>query len=560
MAREKMGSPKGNRLLELLPDDAYQQLLPHLEPCLLKLGQVLHEEGKQQDYAYFPTTAIVALIYFTKNGDSNTVAMAGHDGLVGVALVLGGGSAPGQALVQTAGRAWRIRSDLLRKIMLSNASVMQQWLLYTQALMSQLAQLVVCHRHHLLEQQFCRWLLSCLDRLPSNRIEITQEMTASMLGVRRQGISEATARLEAEGVIARARGQLEIIDRMQLEHRVCECYLLVKQEQERLFSRFITAASSHGQPPGASTRRALRQPDPELLQEVLSIGNMGWSSGPPRAHPAQTYMDTNLCRLLGLPTEENASPPPPLTSLVHPQDLEPRQQALTLHWNGETPLYTSKFRMRHAQGHWIWIQENGKVTARNSDGHPLQMLCSYLDISAHVQAEQSFKAMARTDFLTGIASRMYFFESSEREFARSVRHSTPMALLALDLDHFKDINDLYGHSHGDRVLQSFVETVSTYLRSTDVFGRTGGEEFCVLLPDTDLQGAQILAKRIVKGVRQYPAMVGKQAVHYTVSVGVCERTVQHPHFEALMISADQQLYRAKALGRDRVETSNTASM
>jgi diguanylate cyclase (GGDEF)-like protein len=188
------------------------------------------------------------------------------------------------------------------------------------------------------------------------------------------------------------------------------------------------------------------------------------------------------------------------------------------------------------------------------------MLYTYVDISAHVEAEMTFRALARTDFLTGIASRMYFFESAEREFARSVRHKTPLTLLALDLDHFKNINDQHGHSHGDRVLQSFVETVGTYLRSTDVFGRTGGEEFCILLPDTDLAGAHTLAKRIVKGVRQYPAMVGKQALHYTVSVGVSERGPQHANFEALMVHADQQLYRAKALGRDRVEVANAAPM
>lgn len=547
-----LGSPQDNRLLGLLPEDAYQRLLPHLEPCKLKPGQVLCEAGKKQHFAYFPTTSIIALIYFTANGDSSTVTMAGNDGMLGLDIVLGGESSPGRAVVQNPGMSWRVPAQAMREEFLNNKTVLQQWLLYGQTMMSQLAQLVVCNRHHRLEQQFCRWLLSSQDRLPSGRIDITQEMTASILGVRRQGISEVAARLEADGIISRARGQIELIDRPQLERRVCECYMLVNQEQTRLFSRLLAPA------PRSQAADAASQPTPvpqevTLLQQVVSTSDLGWSVTTCKNRVFSTLADARLCQMLGFEPGTMPQSDKELESLVHPKDIAERQAAIRAHLHGETPWFELEYRLQHQDGKWIWVHCRGKVTQRDPQGQAMQMVTTYMDITTHMETELTYKAMARTDYLTGVASRMYFFESADRDFARSVRYKTPLSLLALDLDSFKNINDKFGHANGDQVLKSFVQTVRTFLRGTDVFGRTGGEEFCLLLPATDLDGAVSLASRILAAVRLDKVTLGSESVNYTVSIGISERSAHHANFEALMVAADHQLYRAKTRGRDRMK-------
>jgi len=229
-------SPSQNRLLAALPPTEFERLLPHLELVSLPLGETLFEPGGQLQHAYFPTTAIVSLHYVLESGASAESAGVGNEGMVGIALFMGGKTTPSSAVVQTAGHAYRLPARVLKQ-QFDCAGLMQQMLLrYTQALMMQISQTAVCNRHHSVEQQLSRWLLLTLDRAPSRELVMTQELVASMLGVRREGITEAAGNLQRAGVIRYRRGHIEVLERAGLEGRVCECYLAVKRELHRLLS------------------------------------------------------------------------------------------------------------------------------------------------------------------------------------------------------------------------------------------------------------------------------------------------------------------------------------
>jgi CRP-like cAMP-binding protein len=227
-------SPNQNHLLAALSAAEFEPLAAHLERVPLSLGEVLYEPGGQLQHAYFPTTAIVSLHYVMASGASAESAGVGNEGVVGIALFMGGNTTPSSAVVQTAGHAYRLeRSKLLQEF--NRAGSMQHLLLrYTQALITQMMQAAACNRHHSIEQQLCRWLLLTLDRLPSNELVMTQELVASMLGVRREGITEAAGKLQRAGLISYRRGHIEVLDRSGLEIHACECYAVVKKEISRL--------------------------------------------------------------------------------------------------------------------------------------------------------------------------------------------------------------------------------------------------------------------------------------------------------------------------------------
>jgi CRP-like cAMP-binding protein len=226
--------PTKNRLLGALPDEDYRRLQPHLEPAPLVLGWALYESGDRQAHVYFPTEGIVSLLYVMENGASAEIAVTGNEGLIGISLFMGGGSTPSRAIVQSAGHAYRLSADILKREFERGASLQHLLLRYTQALITQMAQTAVCNRHHTVEQQLCRWLLLSLDRLSSSEIHMTQELIANMLGVRREGVTEAAGRLQESGLIRYQRGQIVVLDRPGLEERVCECYAVVKRECDRL--------------------------------------------------------------------------------------------------------------------------------------------------------------------------------------------------------------------------------------------------------------------------------------------------------------------------------------
>ncbi len=223
-----------NHLLAALPADVYARLLPALERVPLRLGDALCESGQPAYHAYFPIDAIVSLLYVTVDGASAEIAVVGNEGVVGFALFMGGETTTSRAVVQSAGHAYRVEANLL-KAEFYRAGPMQRLLLrYTQALLTQMAQTAVCNRHHTVDQQLCRWLLLSLDRLPSNELVMTQDLIANMLGVRREGVTEAAGKLQQAGLINYRRGHITVVDRAGLEARVCECYAVVKNEFDRL--------------------------------------------------------------------------------------------------------------------------------------------------------------------------------------------------------------------------------------------------------------------------------------------------------------------------------------
>src|SRR4249919_2762931 len=222
--------PEMNGLLAVLPAAERERLRSHLEPVPMVLGEVVYESGSRQDYVYFPTDCIVSLLYVMKDGASAEIAVVGHEGLIGVALFMGGESTPSRAVVQSAGHAYRLPSKILKREFEESHPLQHLLLRYTQALITQMAQTAVCNRHHAIDQQLCRWLLLSLDRLSGNELVMTQELIANMLGVRREGVTEGALKLQADGLIRYSRGRITVLDRPGLEKRTCECYVVVKTE------------------------------------------------------------------------------------------------------------------------------------------------------------------------------------------------------------------------------------------------------------------------------------------------------------------------------------------
>ena len=226
--------PRQNQLLAALPDSDYERLLPDLELIPLPLGLALYESGRHQGYVYFPTNSIVSLLYVMEDGSSPEVAVVGNEGVVGIALFMGGDSTPGRAVVQSAGYGYRLRASVLQTEFSQGGELQHLLLRYAQALSTQTAQTAVCNRHHSVEQQLCRWLLLSLDRLPWNELTMTQELIARNLGVLRESVTEAAGKLQAAGLIHYRRGKITVLDRPKLEARVCECYAVVEKEFDRL--------------------------------------------------------------------------------------------------------------------------------------------------------------------------------------------------------------------------------------------------------------------------------------------------------------------------------------
>lgn len=233
-AAEKDSNMVKNHLLALLPQEDYQRILPHLEPVDLKLGKVIYQNAQHMEYLYFPTTSMVSLLYTMADGMTAEVGITGNEGVVGIALFLGGDTAPNQAVAQIGGSALRLGVKTVHEEFKRGEAFQQVLLRYTQALITQISQTAICNRLHPVEQRFCRWLLLCHDRVKSDKLEMTQELIATMLGGRRESVTVAAGRLQDSGLIHYARGHITILDRKGLEDTVCECYGVVKQEYERL--------------------------------------------------------------------------------------------------------------------------------------------------------------------------------------------------------------------------------------------------------------------------------------------------------------------------------------
>jgi CRP-like cAMP-binding protein len=236
MATDEPGTPapQQNHLLASLPPEVQGRLFPHLELVSLSLGQILYRSGEALHYVYFPTDSIVSLLYVMEDGAAAEISVVGNEGLIGVAVLMGGESTPNQAIVESAGFAYRLRRQLFKNEFDRGAEMQVLLLRYTQSMLTQMAQTAVCNRHHSIDQQLCRWLLLCLDRLPSNQLTMTQEFIATMLGVQRAGVTAAASKLQKLGVIEYRRGRITVLDRPKLEKLSCECYAVVKRETDRL--------------------------------------------------------------------------------------------------------------------------------------------------------------------------------------------------------------------------------------------------------------------------------------------------------------------------------------
>ena len=228
--------PKQNHLLAALPASEFERLGPHLRLVPVKLGEVLYESGGQLQHVYFPTDSIVSLLYVMQNGASAEIAVVGNEGILGISLFMGGETTPSRAVVQSEGHGYRLSAQRLKQEFNRAGPVMHLLLRYTQALITQMSQTAVCNRHHSVDQQLCRWLLLSLDRLPTDELKMTQELIANMLGVRREGVTEAAGKLRDAGIIEYSRGHIKVLDRPKLEQHVCECYAVVKKEFDRLLS------------------------------------------------------------------------------------------------------------------------------------------------------------------------------------------------------------------------------------------------------------------------------------------------------------------------------------
>ncbi|WP_420992444.1 Crp/Fnr family transcriptional regulator [Cupriavidus sp. 30B13] len=226
--------PKANHLLAVLPEADWLRIAPHLVLVELPLGHVVYESGDQLGSVYFPTSAIVSLLYVMEDGSSAEIAIVGNEGIVGIALFMGGETTPSRAIVQSAGHGYKLNAKLLKQEFARGGPVQRLLLRYTQALITQMAQTAVCNRHHSIEQQLCRWLLLSIDRLPTNELTMTQELISNMLGVRRSGVTEAALKLQNAGLIRYSHGHISVLDRPGLEKHACECYAVVKKEFDRL--------------------------------------------------------------------------------------------------------------------------------------------------------------------------------------------------------------------------------------------------------------------------------------------------------------------------------------
>lgn len=226
--------PRQNYLLGAIPIVEWDRFSPHFKHVTLALGDVLYESNSAQPFVYFPTDSIVSLLYVMENGSSAEIAIVGNEGLVGIALFMGGQTTPSRAVVQSAGSAFAVKAQIIREEFFRAGAVQQLFLRYTQALVTQMAQTAACNRHHVVDQQLCRWLLMSLDRLGSDEVSMTQELIANMLGVRREGVVDAAGKLQRAGIIQYSRGKIRVIDRHRLERAACECYEVVRKEFARL--------------------------------------------------------------------------------------------------------------------------------------------------------------------------------------------------------------------------------------------------------------------------------------------------------------------------------------
>lgn len=716
-------NPRQNRILSNLPGLDYNRLVDDLELVKLTLGQILYESGDVLAYIYFPTNCIVSLVSTTHNGSSAELAMTGNDGLVGFPLVLGGETTTHKVVVQSAGGAYRLRAEIVRWEFDQGASLQRLALRYTQALLTQIAQGVVCNRHHTVDQQLCRWLLLSLDQLPGNQLDMTQELIANMLGVRREAVTEAAGKLQAAGLIHYRRGHITVTDRPTLEQRVCECYEVVRSEYNRLFNLDPdtllrtrtrpnpvtlrrraearlkqTTADAPVTPLSPTTpwetqrllhelqvhtvelemhndelRHAYDEADSMRLEyaDIYDFAPVGYFSLDPLG--VITKMNLAGAILLGIKRSQcgrerfmvavkpelwtvfeqfiaevlegrskkscklvlsaNAQRPEAVVKIEAAPDESGHQcRLVVLDITAETQAIQDQQEREQFQRALldnfpfkVWLKDDqGRFLAVNApfaqsygwdsvavpvgltdfdilppqkaqiyrdadlavlvsgtkhsseehvvikgethwfetyrspiemDGHRIGTVGFARDITKRKLIENELRNLASTDPLTGLVNRRHFLVRLDEAYALMQREADhQVALLMLDLDHFKDVNDSYGHPAGDTALQFFGTLLRDELRKGETAGRVGGEEFAVLLPRGDLESAIVFAERIRQKIADTTLIIKQQKVSLTASIGVASMHISDASADRVLVRADQALYKAKASGRNRIES------
>jgi diguanylate cyclase (GGDEF)-like protein/PAS domain S-box-containing protein len=767
MSPTEIDNPRQNRILAALPTHEFARLLDDLEMVTLALDQVLYEPGDYLRHVHFPTTSIVSLVSTTESGASAELAIAGNDGLVGTPLILGGDNTNHRAVVQSAGKAYRLKAEIIRWELQQGGRLQQLALRYTQALMTQMAQSIVCNRHHTVDQQLCRWLLLSLDRLSGNQLDMTQELIANMLGVRREAVTEAAGKLQAADLIQYRRGHITVIDRPGLEARACECYKVVKRELDRLI--LVPPAPATAVPRTRPSPATLRQrAEARLQQTAVALLPAPPENAERLVHELQvhqvelemhneelrhayeeadafrtryadiydfapigyvtidargTILDLNLagaillgikrsqkgrerfaasvkpdylplfnrfvetaltaknkavCEIALLPTGQR---PETLVRIeaVHDEagqecrmvliDISSEKQAekaileralyqralldnfpfvvwlkdkesgflavntpfapnseelsaaaleenerryrsfigniplgiaiaqdgvlkyinpkaaelmddtpeecvgeafLSLFFEADRPIATEALRARLAgetlppecdvrviskQGRLIDCRMHLSIVAWEGR---IAAMAIFENLTERQMAEADLRRLAATDPLTELDNRRHFMDHMARALARMRRDVGQLtAVLLLDVDHFKAINDSLGHAAGDATLRFLAGLLRDELRREDTAGRIGGDEFAILLPGSDLASAAIFAERLRKLIAETRVNFGSQQVAITVSIGVSILEATDSTNEQALARADEALYRAKAAGRNRIELTSS---
>lgn len=505
-----------NGLLAALPDAEWRRWLPKLEPVELVPGQVLYEPGVAVSHVVFPSTAIVSLLYLLENGASAEVAVVGNDGLVGIALFMGGQSTPSRAQVVNAGSGHRMPAAALKAEFDHSVAVMRLMLRYTQALITQMSQTAVCNRHHSLDQQLCRLLLLRLDRLDGPDLAMTQEQIAQLLGVRREGVTEAASSLQRAGLLRYARGRIRVLDRTGLEHRTCECYTVVRRE-------YTTAAGTTHAPAARSAR--LKPP---------TFGNVGHrtDSGGRYVHDRVTMIS------------------------LHPAPIAANRAHFALLAADDAVLQAggSEAPRAGADDHRLLA-----VEARRRAGDHLRIARLEADLShlrgriaaaeaALCTAERGLadaRRLADRDALTGLPNRRAL-DTLTRGFRGETSAASMLAVLFVDLNGFKALNDDLGHAAGDDLLRIVAARLSGAMRRGDFVCRLGGDEFvCVLPALQDAFHATSIARKLQSCIAA-PCRVGQREVEVSASIGVALHVGQGADITQLSRRADDAMRVAKA--------------
>lgn len=536
-------SPTQNQLLRALPAEAYARLFPGMQLCPMALGQVLYESGDLQDHVYFPTDAIISLMFLTESGASAELAMIGKEGMVGVPLITDSGAAPNRAIVQCAGFAYRLKGDLLKAEFSRGAALQRLLLRYTQTLLTQMAQTAVCYRHHAISQQLCRLLLMSLDRLPSNRLKMTHELIGSMLGVRRESITEAAMKLQAEKTINYRRGSIEVLDRPKLEKASCECYAVVRAEFERLLPDVLLAEIQTGAdadvPQGNGTPELIN-----LLIEQLRVSPQDSKSLLSSAAAMSLIRVLDQSEQIKIDVEQCADDLATVNS-----ELKSELGSGPLPPSVAIALQTSE----SVEGKVEKAAEDLTNVNQALKAEVKERVVLERELTDVKQQEQAARHGALHDPLTSLPNRGLFDDRLEQALALAKRNSRKLAVMIIELSERQGTGNEQRDPLQDNALLWSVNQLAAMKRDDDTLTRHGDRELLYLRAELASEtDALAIAMQILQTLRAPAKDGGNGAVPDTdlqpfVGIAIFPRDGETA--EALVGSADKARHHAKRNGK-----------